>query len=350
MNLTTNFHIIHNMDKDWKRKWFKEQWQACYQNPANFDLENYAMELFDYQYSNNDLYRQYCMWIGVKPGIVTNFRDIPLLPISAFKFHEVKTGLWLTETIFRSSGTTGLQRSAHHVRDVGFYTNHARFLWEYTFGPLNDFCFVAILPGYVERGESSLVRMVSFFIHQTKENGSELMTGSQDDIIKKLNTLSGKKKTVLFGVSYALLSLMENFPEITLDGMIVETGGMKGLRENMTKQDLTETLKSGFKTENIYSEYGMTELFSQAYARGINFHTNLGLQVLTKQLQDPLSLEKEGKQGILGCIDLANIDTCAFILTEDSGIINHDGSFSLTGRLDLADARGCNLLLTEATS
>ena len=322
----------------------------CYQDPTNFDRENYIMELFDYQYTNNVIYRQYCHWIGVQPAQVTNFLDIPLLPISAFKIHEVKTGFWKTESTFRSSGTTGVQRSAHHVRDLFFYYSHTRFLWEYAFGPLTDFSFMAILPGYVDRGESSLVHMINYFIHQTEANGSELVTGSYEDVVKKISAPHLKKKTVLFGVSFALLSLMEAFPDITMEGIIVETGGMKGLRHNLTKEDLTETLKSGFRTEKIFSEYGMTELFSQAYTQGKDFLPNPALEIIIKQIQDPLALEKLGKQGVLGCIDLANIDTCAFILTEDSGIKNPDGSFSLTGRLDLADARGCNLLLADAMS
>lgn len=323
--------------------------QDSYKQPYRFDRDSYIMDLFHYQYSENTLYRQYGEWLGKDPSSVTNPGEIPLLPISAFKNHDILTGTWIPQMTFRSSGTTSAQRSRHLVRDVQIYLDHALYLWEKHFGHTEQYCFLALLPGYVERGESSLVCMVDYFIRRTKQNGSDYILG-KEHLLSAIYRENQKKniKTVLFGVSYALIAMIEKERFCFENLWVLETGGMKGLREDLTKEELIFMLQDGFGTNHVFSEYGMTELFSQAYTTGataFNRHDYLSIQI--RQLQDPLSPEVDGKQGIVGCIDLANIDTCAFILTEDSGYTSPENTFYLTGRTDNADIRGCNLLLSD---
>lgn len=323
--------------------------QDSYKYPQRFDKDSYIMDLFHYQVAENKIYRQYCEWLGINTTSVTRPGQIPLLPISAFKNYDILSGSWIPQMTFRSSGTTSAQRSRHLVRDVQLYLDHALYLWEKHFGNMENYCFLALLPGYVERGESSLVCMVDYFIRRTYQNGSDYILGKErilDTMYRENQTK--QRKTVLFGVSYALIDMIEKsrYPYENL--WIVETGGMKGLREDMTKEELILKLQEGFGTNHVYSEYGMTELFSQAYTKGgTAFQKNDYLDIHIRQLQDPLSGEVDGKQGIVGCIDLANIDTCAFILTEDSGYNFPDKTFYLTGRTDNADIRGCNLLLAD---
>lgn len=323
--------------------------QDSYKQPYRFDRDSYIMDLFHYQYSENTLYRQFGEWLGKDLSSVTNPGEIPLLPISAFKNHDILTGTWIPQMTFRSSGTTSAQRSRHLVRDVQIYLDHALYLWEKHFGHTEQYCFLALLPGYVERGESSLVCMVDYFIRRTKQNGSDYILG-KEHLLNAIYRENQKKniKTVLFGVSYALIAMIEKERFCFENLWVLETGGMKGLREDLTKEELIFMLQDGFGTNHVFSEYGMTELFSQAYTTGataFNRHDYLSIQI--RQLLDPLSPEVAGKQGIVGCIDLANIDTCAFILTEDSGYTSPENTFYLTGRTDNADIRGCNLLLSD---
>ncbi|MBK8620838.1 MAG: acyl transferase [Saprospiraceae bacterium] len=318
-----------------------------YLDNHSFNKENYFLQLFVYQYHHNPVYRRYCDILARTPQNVFEIRDIPLLPITAFKVHEVKTGSWNETGVFKSSGTTQTVRSQHFVRDTNLYLNHVEYIWNSHFGPLEQFCFYSLLPGYVERGDSSLICMVDHFINKTRQNGSMFVHGKETDLehLVKTNTAKGKIP-LIFGVSYALLSFLETNTWNTPDIYIVETGGMKGLREDMTKEELFVILKKGFVTSFVYSEYGMTELFSQAYTtQGAGFSFCTSFIPVIRQLQDPLTVEDRGKQGMVGCLDAANIDSCAFILTEDTGYIADDHLLYLTGRLDNSDIRGCNLLL-----
>ncbi|MBK8370476.1 MAG: acyl transferase [Saprospiraceae bacterium] len=313
------------------------------------EKETLIFELFDYQYDYNTLYKDFCLRLGKDKPNVHEVPDIPLLPISSFKHHVIKTGDWIPETVFKSSGTMQKIRSNHFIRDVNFYHNHSQKLWENHFGSVDDYCFLALLPGYTDRGESSLVSMIQRFISKTERSGSSFVQGKEyviNDIIKA-NTKKNIK-TVLFGVSFALLELLEKNMVSDKNLIVMETGGMKGLREDMTKEELLKIIKRGFGTEHVFSEFGMTELLSQAYTRENTFFTIPDcMEIRIKQLQDPLEEEVAGKQGILGCIDLANIDTCGFILTEDAGLVNANNEFQLTGRIDNADIRGCNLLMAD---
>jgi hypothetical protein len=311
--------------------------------------EALIVELFHYQYDYNILYREYCSMIGRNKFNTRVVSEIPLLPVSAFKNHIIKTGDWSHETVFRSSGTTQKIRSVHFIRDLDFYHKHTQNLWEKHFRPLSEYCFLALLPGYVDRGESSLVSMVNYFIIKTEKSGSVFILG-KENVIKDIlhRNIKNNIQTVLFGVSFALLDVLEKNTIADKNLMIIETGGMKGLREDLTKEELLTQLKKGFGTDRVYSEFGMTELLSQAYTNGnTSFSVPAYLDIRIKQLQDPLEEEVIGKQGIIGCIDLANIDTCAFILTEDSGFINKNNEFQLTGRIENADIRGCNLLMSD---
>jgi hypothetical protein len=305
------------------------------------------MDLFRYQYAENNIYQQYCSWLGKSIENVNAVSQIPLLPVSAFKSQNIVSGIWEPQTVFRSSGTTQSVRSVHHVRDVSLYLKHTEFLWQNQFGALENYCFLALLPGYIERGESSLVEMVNYFVGKSRNNGSEFILGKEDVLQRKIRINNEKKiKTVLFGVSFALMEMIDKGFVQDENLCIVETGGMKGLREDLTKDEMLSQLQKGFGTVNVYSEYGMTELFSQAYTDGsTNFRIHPYLDIHVRQLQDPLEEETVGKQGMIGCTDLANIDSCAFILSEDSGLKTEGGTFQLTGRVQNADIRGCNLLL-----
>lgn len=313
-------------------------------------IDEYMILLFRFQYKYNKVYHQFCNNLGVKDKSVDKKEKIPFLPISAFKMNEVKTGSFDAEIIFKSSGTTGLQASLHKIRDLNHYLLNAENIWSKYFRPVNNYQILALLPGYLEREGSSLIKMVDYFVQLSNYKMSGFYLRDHDKLAETL--IKCKKKqipTVLFGVTFALLDFIEqykiNFPEL----LIIETGGMKGNREEMTKVAVHELLKDAFHVEGVYSEYGMTELLSQAYTKGGTiFLPNDFLHIFTHQINDPLSREKAGKPGIISIIDLANIDSCAFIQTEDLGILNRDDSFEILGRLDYADVRGCNLLVQES--
>lgn len=309
-----------------------------------------VLALFELQYKYNEVYHRYCNDLGRQPSNVNTIEDIPYLPISAFKNHAVKTGDFTAEQIFLSSGTTGGAdiRSKHFVKSLKAYLNNAEEIWTETFGRVEDFCFLALLPGYLEREGSSLIAMMQHFIATSQYPQCGFLLSDFDALKKKLyqNTLD-KVPTVLFGVSYALLDFGPwiDFPMSSV--MVMETGGMKGTREELPKDVLHRTLCQHYGVDVIYSEYGMTELLSQAYSKGNGlFAGSHRLAIHTRQINDPLSKEKHGKPGILAITDLANVDSCCFILTEDIGVTYASGEFEIIGRLDNSEVRGCNLLLS----
>jgi len=313
------------------------------------DREKYLLALFRFQYKYNKIYRDYCANLKINPEDIRTPIEIPYLPISAYKHHIVKTGDFTAEEVFKSSGTTGLSRSNHYIRSVRFYHQNTAYIWKKYFDTPDTFCFLALLPGYLERDGSSLISMVHHFIGRSGYSQSGFFLHNHQDLYDNIIKLqSDGTPVVLFGVSYALLDFVSTFkiefPEI----IVIETGGMKGQRKEMTKSELHDILMQGFGTNKIYSEYGMTELLSQAYTKGGNrFLPNPMMIVHTKQINDPLSREITGKSGIICIADFANLDSCAFIQTEDQGICYADGSFEITGRLLDSDIRGCNLLLEE---
>jgi len=313
-------------------------------------IDEYIILLFRFQYKYNKIYQQFCNNLGVKDKSIDRKEKIPFLPISAFKMHEVKTGNFNAEIIFSSSGTTGSQKSNHQIRDINHYLLTTKIIWSKYFRSVNNYQILALLPGYLEREGSSLIKMVDYFVQLSDYKTSGFYLRDHDKLAEML--MQCKKEqipTVLFGVTYALLDFIVQYKIIFPELVIIETGGMKGNREEMTKVAVHELLKDAFHVEGVYSEYGMTELLSQAYTKGgTNFLPNDQLHIFTHQINDPLTREKVGKPGIISIIDLANIDSCAFIQTEDLGVLYEDDSFEILGRLDYADVRGCNLLVQES--
>ncbi len=312
-------------------------------------LEGYLLRLFGFQYKYNESYRNYCNNLSINPNNITDSLRIPPLPISAFKYHDVCTGYFNDEALFMSSGTTGQTRSKHHVRSLDLYLKNAHWLWNRYFPDPSSVCILALLPGYLERGDSSLVAMARHFISLSPYPQSGFFLYSHEELEEILRQNKAKEiPTILIGVTYALTDFAGkhriSFPELT----IIETGGMKGRKEEITRDELHKMLASAFGVSQIYSEYGMTELLSQAYTRGGDlFYENDMLLVHTCEINDPLTREKDGKPGILTITDLCNIDSCAFIQTEDLGIRYYNSTFTVLGRLDNADIRGCNLMLQE---
>jgi hypothetical protein len=307
-------------------------------NASNFEAT--ASLVFRYQQAHNPLYAQYLALLGER-------HDRPFLPISFFKSHDIRSGEWQPETIFNSSGTTGQTPSQHRVRDLALYLENARRGFERAYGAPSEWCFLALLPNYLERGNSSLVAMANHFIQQSPFAESGFFLHDFEKLRDTLITCQSKSyKTILLGVSFALLDFSEQFP-LNLSGItVMETGGMKGQRREMTRVELHENLQDAFVISSIHSEYGMTELFSQAYAKGGTIFTPIpSMRVVATELNDPFCPVAPGRTGVLNIIDLANIDTISFIQTEDIGKVFSDGRFEVLGRLDAAEMRGCNLMV-----
>lgn len=314
-------------------------------NESNFD--DIALSLFRFQATKNLVYQIYLTYLGVTAGSVSAVDQIPFLPISFFKDHDVKTGSWSPEVIFTSSGTTGSVPSKHAVHNIGHYLSHAQRIFESFYGALSDYHFFALLPSYVERGGSSLIAMVNSFIRASQSPFSSFYLRSDDQFISNLSlALKTGKKVMLIGVSFALLDLAEKMEIDLSDCIVMETGGMKGRREELIREELHAILCKRFNLREVHSEYGMSELFSQAYskARGY-FAPGFGMKILVRDINDPFKRLETGKAGALNVIDLANIYSCAFVETQDLGRVSQDGSFEVLGRIDNSDIRGCNLLV-----
>lgn len=314
-------------------------------NESSF--ENIALSLFRFQAEHNPLYRQWLTYLSISPKDVKTVAEIPFLPIAFFKKHAVKTGNWAPETVFRSSGTTGVSTSSHYVRNLDFYRNHALRNFYFFFGPLKQYHLLALLPSYLERKDSSLVSMIDYFIQQTGSTYSGFYLQDIDKLLMDIEALrGGERPVILWGVSFALLEIAEKYNVDMSHCLIFETGGMKGTRQEIIREELHDRLSKGLHVKSIYSEYGMTELFSQAYTRGEKlFYWPPWMRVVGRDISDPRSLTAAGESCALNVIDLANWHSVAFIETEDIGRIHQNGAFEVLGRLDNSDARGCNLLL-----
>ncbi len=319
--------------------------------PESF--EETALAVFRYQAAQNPLYARYLELLGQRPAGIRASRDIPFLPVGLFKNYAVQSGQWTPETEFSSSGTTGQVPSRHLVRDLHFYLENTRRGFARVYGEPAGWCFLALLPSYLERGGSSLVAMADFFIRQSRYPESGFFLHEFDQLRQRLQyCLDRAIPTVLLGVSFALLDFAERY-SMDLSGIVVmETGGMKGRRREMTRAELHRTLCETFQLREIHSEYGMTELFSQAYGSSdflselsVRFTPAPTLQAIATEINDPFCAVPPGRTGTLNFIDLANIDTCSFIATEDLGKVYPDGRFEVIGRLDAAEMRGCNLMV-----
>jgi hypothetical protein len=314
------------------------------------EFEKAAIDIFQFQARENTIYKNYLHILKRDPSDVNSIEAIPFLPIEFFKTGKVVSGsflLQLTAQTFTSSGTTGSEPSKHMVADISLYEKSFRKGFELFYGDIRQYCILALLPSYLEREGSSLVYMVDDLIKSSQNPESGFYLHNMDDLATTLKKVHGRKqKTILIGVTYALLDFVEkytfNFPDL----IVMETGGMKGRRKEIVRDELHEILCKGFGVNKIHSEYGMTELLSQAYSKGNGiFRTPSWMKILIRDINDPFSFLSPHKMGGINVIDLANFYSCSFIATQDLGKIHNDGSFEILGRFDDSDIRGCNLMV-----
>ncbi len=319
-------------------------------SPVEFEAA--ALRLFQYQAAHCPPYRAYLAGLGRDPARVQRLTDIPFLPIEFFKTHEVRTDPdeWQPQEVFRSSGTTLQQRSRHLVRDPALYRANAAAIFEAAYGPLTGWTFLALLPSYLEQGESSLVAMVADFAQRSGQAQPAFFLRDHAGLLRALAEAKAQpgRRVMLFGVTYALLDLAAEYgpaPELQ-DVVVLETGGMKGRRREMIREELHQELQAAFGPAPIHSEYGMTELLSQAYSPGEGlFYCPPQLRVLLRDAADPFSVAEDRAEGAINIIDLANVDSCAFIETKDLARRHANGGFEVLGRLDNSDIRGCSQLV-----
>ena len=311
------------------------------------DFKATALEVFKFQFEHNAVYRSFCDLLYKHPSDVKSVEEIPFLPIEFFKTHTVVSTNKPIKATFTSSGTTGSIVSKHHVVDLDVYKQSFRTGFESFYGTIENYTVLALLPSYLEREGSSLVYMANDMILQSKQPESGFYLHDLEALKNTLTSLEAKgQKTLLIGVSYALLDLIEAYSFELKHTIVMETGGMKGQRKELVKSELHALLKQGFGVDTIHSEYGMTELLSQAYSKGGGvFKTPPWMKVLTRDPEDALSIQPIGKSGGINIIDLANINSCAFIATQDLGKIRSDGTFEILGLFDQSDIRGCNLMV-----
>lgn len=312
--------------------------------PGQFNEK--ALELFRFQYQNNTLYRDYANHFAANPASVKELNQIPFLPVSFFKSRKVATGVFTPEIIFESSGTTGQATARHYVKHLGLYRESCVKGFEFFYGSIGNYCILGLLPAYLERTGSSLVWMADEWMRIGKhpENGFYLYEFEKlRDILLKLE--SRKQRTLLIGVSFALMDFAEKYTMQLSNTIVMETGGMKGRREEITRLELHQLLKEKLGVNRIHSEYGMTELLSQAYSTGEGRYQPVPwMKMLLRDEDDPLTIRESG-EGLLNIIDLANRYSCSFISTDDVAKLSEDGSFEILGRMDNSDIRGCSLMV-----
>ena len=314
---------------------------------SEISFKKKTLEIFKFQFDNNNVYRSFCELLCKHPSEINDINDIPFLPIDFFKTKAVITSNSNIQQTFTSSGTTGSKTSKHHVKDLKLYENSFIKGFEQFYGSINNYTILGLLPSYLERDGSSLVYMVNTMIEKSDSPKSGFYL---KDLEKLRNTIfeleSKKEKTLLIGVSYALLDLIESYEFKLEHTIIMETGGMKGNRKEMVKSELHSILKKGFGVEHIHGEYGMTEMLSQAYSKRDGFFSTANwMKVLIRDPEDNMTILTNGKCGGINIIDLANIHSCSFIATQDLGKVHSNGLFELLGRFDQSDIRGCNLMV-----
>jgi phenylacetate-coenzyme A ligase PaaK-like adenylate-forming protein len=313
---------------------------------SDSNFHNHAIELFRYQAVHNEVYNAYLKELKISPLSIQSLEEIPFLPIEFFKMQKVKTGEWQEKSVFESSGTTQSSTSKHYINDLDAYHSNALQLFQDYFGPVSDKTIIGLLPSYLERSNSSLVSMVNSFIEISNSPLSGFYLNNIDELISVLHKTTAKDNIILFGVSFALLDLALAYEKDLSHIKIIETGGMKGRRPEIVKDELYEIINKKLKGPQIYSEYGMTELLSQAYGLNGIFQMSDKLKIMIRDVNDPFSFLPREKTGGINVIDLANEHSCAFIETKDLGRINADGSFEVLGRFDNSDIRGCNLMVS----
>lgn len=310
------------------------------------EFNEISLKIFRFQAEHNPVYREFLSHIKVNTEDVSNVDEIPFLPIDFFKTHKVLCDEFFSEKTFKSSGTTQSIRSQHHIADLNIYETSFIKGFEHFYGNPKDFCFLALLPNYMEQGDSSLVYMMSKLIELSKDNDSAFYLDNLEDLNRILQQKEAEQKpTILIGVTYALLDFAESFPQNLNNTIVMETGGMKGRKKEMIRTEVHELLKKRFGLNKIHSEYGMTELLSQAYSKGNGiFETPPWMQIRLRSINDPFSPTNKAS-GAINVIDLANIYSCSFIATQDIGKKLSENTFEVLGRTDNSDLRGCNLMV-----
>jgi phenylacetate-coenzyme A ligase PaaK-like adenylate-forming protein len=309
-------------------------------------FEELALRVFKFQFENNTVYRSFCDLLYKHPADIKSITDIPFLPIQFFKSHGILSSSNSVEKTFTSSGTTGSLTSQHLVTDLTLYAQSYLKGFKHFYGNIEDYVVLALLPSYLERDGSSLIYMVDDLISKSKQPESGFYLNNLEDLAQNLHQLEARgQKTLLIGVSFALLDLVEQFQFHLKNTIVMETGGMKGRRKEIIRQELHNSLQSGFGVTKIHSEYGMTELLSQAYSKGNGvFECPPWMKILTRDTEDALTLQQPNKTGGINIIDLANLNSCSFIASQDLGKIDKNGQFEIIGRFDNSDIRGCNLM------
>lgn len=316
------------------------------------NFNDLALELFNHQYQHNNIYRQFCDTLKINAAKVDDIKKIPFLPVSFFKTHTVKTAEFETDTVFESSGTTQTIPGRHFVKDIGLYRKSFTSCFEKFYGPPENKCILGLLPSYLERKNSSLVLMVDELIHASNNPLSGFYLYDHEKLHSTLlhNELL-KLPTLLLGITYALLDFAEAYPMQLRHTIVMETGGMKGRRKELTRPEVHVQLQKQLGISLVHSEYGMTELLSQAYSKGDGiFHCPGWMKILIRDEDDPFyistatDVQKRSQTGLINVIDLANIHSCSFIATDDVGRLHANGSFEVLGRADSSDIRGCSLM------
>jgi Acyl-protein synthetase, LuxE len=304
-----------------------------------------ALQSFQFQYSNNTVYRSFCEVLHIEQGKLSNIETVPYLPISFFKTHRVESTEFAPETLFESSGTSQTIQSKHYVKSLALYEEAFTKGFIHQYGSPENYCFLGLLPSYLERSNSSLVYMVQKLMEKSNHPMNGFYLNNFEELFHRLQLLEKEgQSTILIGVTFGLLDFAEQYQLPLKNTIIMETGGMKGRREEMTREQVHHQLKKTFSVETIHSEYGMTELLSQAYSKGNGiFHCPPWMKVLVRDEDDPLHVRTKGK-GAINIIDLANIYSISFIASDDVGEVFEDGSFRVLGRMDNSDIRGCSLL------
>jgi len=306
-----------------------------------------ALRVFKFQFENNPVYRSFCDLLYKHPSDIIKIEDIPFLPIQFFKSHQVLSSSEDIKKTFTSSGTTGSATSKHYITNLSVYEDSFNKGFNTFYGNIEDFVVLALLPSYLEREGSSLIYMVDRLIKDSNHPESGFYLDNFTALSETLKRLDAKgKKVLLIGVSFALLDLVEAHTFNLNNTIIMETGGMKGRRKELIREELHSILKNGFGVNAIHSEYGMTELLSQAYSQGNGvFNYPNWMRIITRDTEDALTIQKKEKTGGINVIDLANINSCSFIATQDLGRLKSDGTFEIIGRFDVSDIRGCNLMV-----
>jgi phenylacetate-coenzyme A ligase PaaK-like adenylate-forming protein len=320
---------------------------AIFDIQTDGDFLTQALRIFKFQYDNNVVYRAFCTYLNVQPDAVQTLEQIPFLPIEFFKSKNVLSTTDTPEITFTSSGTTGNETSKHFVTDLSIYKQSYLKAFNHFYGAIENYCVLALLPSYLERTGSSLIYMADDLIKKSNHPESGFFLNEYEQLHQLLIELQKTDTRILIiGVSFALLEFTEQYQMSLKNAIIMETGGMKGRRKEIVRQELHQLLSKGFGVPHIHSEYGMTELLSQAYSKGNGvFDCPAWMKILIRDTEDPLTYLNTGKSGGINVIDLANFNSCSFIATQDLGKINQNSTFEIIGRFDNSDIRGCNLMV-----